>query len=112
MASKLQSNGQSFKPEDSDDSQQDLYNGSSQNQPRKASFPPLTMETQHNRSVQRFANGIDLQNRINLVVLGDSHAANIFDHLSQAGCHRFNLHSLPLIATPVKRLDHPALTAN
>lgn len=68
------------------------------------------METLHNQCVQRFADVIDLQDRINLVVLGDSHAANLFDHLSQAGiCHRFNLHSLPLIATPVKRLDHPAL---
>lgn len=68
------------------------------------------METQHHQSIQRFAEVIDLQNRINLVVLGDSHAANIFDYLSQAGiCHRFNLHGLPLVGTPVKRLEHPAL---
>lgn len=53
---------------------------------------------------------VALDARINITVIGDSHGANLFDALLKAGIsHRYNIHSIPMVAITLGKLNQEKL---
>ena len=68
------------------------------------------MSRANGKCQEKYQQHVALNERINIAVIGDSHGANVFDALLKAGIgHRYNIHSVPMIAVTIRKLDQEQL---
>ena len=68
------------------------------------------MSRSNGKCQETYQQHLSLDARINITVIGDSHGANVFDALLKAGIsHRYNIHSVPMIAITLGKLNQEQL---
>jgi len=68
------------------------------------------MSRSNGKCQETYQQHLALDARINITVIGDSHGANVFDALLKAGIsHRYNIHSVPMLAITLGKLNQEQL---